>query len=157
MNKPRVAPIDLFLLLAMVVSAPVGWFLLNVGLYAQAAMAWGAGAVGVMCALGWNPLSRGAEAREIALAFRMPHVTAPVSIRVVESAGNCFLGYRPGDAWEVNGAGVLSRSLCRPALASLLHRLDTSIALPGGEEDSEPTVCICPLQRGQVAFRMQAA
>jgi len=157
MNKPRVASLDLFLLLAMVVSAPVGWFLLSIGLYTQAAMAWGAGAVGVMCALGWNPLSRRAEAREIVLAFSVPHVTAPASIRVVESVGNCFLGYRPGDAWEVNGAGVLSRSLCRPALVSLLQRLDPAKVLPGSEEESEPTICVCPLQRGQVAFRVQAA
>ncbi|GEM_PF-1600683 len=156
MNKLRVAPLDLFLLLAMVVSAPVGWYLFSIGLYAQAAMAWGASVVGVMCALGWNPLSS-AEAREITLAFSVPRVTAPVSIRVVESEGNCFLGYRPGDAWDVNGAGVLSRSLCRPALASLLHRLDTSKALPGREEEGEPTICRCPLQRGQVAFRVQAA
>lgn len=153
MNKSRVAPLDLFLLLAMVVSAPVGWFLLSIGLYAQAAMAWGAGAVGVMCALGWNPLARSTEAREIAVAFSVPHATVPVSIRVVESTGNCFLGYHPGDTWEVNGAGVLSRSLCSPALMSLLHRLD----MPRGEEEGEPTVCICPLKKGQVAFRVQAA
>ena len=153
MSTKRLSFLDFLFFAAILAAVPVGFYHFSIGLYAQAAMALGAAAMGTGVALGWNPLAATAIDGAIQPISAVPAPLVPVSLWVTETRDPCLLGYRPGASWMVDQYGHLSRPLCRAAAAAVTSVLRASE--PGMQE--QRFTCQCPLASRQVSVAVKAA
>ena len=79
------------------------------------------------------------------LAYTVPLVTAPRSVRVVGEVGVCPRGLKLGDTIAVDSKGALSSPLCRVAAGAL------GPVLSGGGDESLVS-CVCPMAGRHLTF-----
>ncbi|MBI4198410.1 MAG: hypothetical protein HY533_04805 [Chloroflexi bacterium] len=88
------------------------------------------------------------EERALELQDIVPISGFAATITVTQEVGFCPLGFRPGQTWQVDEYGKVSRPLCRPAMTALALGLEEAARGAPGDQVS----CRCPLKQGEVVF-----